>query len=331
MSYESFGLSRNPFSLTPDPAFLFLTEQHREALVGLTCAILQRRGFVVLTGDAGTGKTTLLARVLQFLPASQLQFSVILQTTLTPSEFLELVLLDFGVTDVPASKALRLWKLKNLIVQGEREGKVSALIVDEAHKLSPEVLEEIRMLGNFEETGQKCLQILLVGQSELNQTLNREDLRQLKQRISLRLSLAPLAPAQVGEYIRHRWLRAGGTEHPFSTEAVQDVAYASKGIPRVINSLCYNALVSAFGERSSRILDSHVRAAAANLDLGELPRREVAVEPVEPAPITVPGRSFQRQQDTKPFHEVWAAHLQHVYAKPPKEPKWPRLTRWADK
>src|ERR1700732_1554849 len=103
MYNESFGLRKNPFNLTPDPAFLFLTEQHREALVGLTYAILQRRGFVVLTGDAGLGKTTLLARVLQFLPASQLQFSVIMNPTLTPSEFLELALLDFGVKDVPAS------------------------------------------------------------------------------------------------------------------------------------------------------------------------------------------------------------------------------------
>src|SRR5882724_2031209 len=165
MYTESFGLRKKPFSLTPDPEFLFLTEQHREALVGLTGAILQRRGFVVLTGDAGTGKTTLLARVLQFLPASRLQFSVILNTTLTPSEFLELALLDFGVTNVPPSKAQRLWKLKNLLLQGEREGKVSALIVDEAHKLSPEVLEEIRMLGNFEEADEKLLQILLVGQT----------------------------------------------------------------------------------------------------------------------------------------------------------------------
>src|SRR3984885_12518368 len=113
MYKETFGLRKSPFNLTPDPAFLFLTEQHREALVGLTYAILQRKGFVVMTGEAGTGKTTLLARVLQFLPSTKLQFSLILNPTLTPSEFLEMALLDFGISDIPSSKAQRLWKLQN--------------------------------------------------------------------------------------------------------------------------------------------------------------------------------------------------------------------------
>src|SRR5580698_9950169 len=123
MYNESFGLRKNPFNLTPDPSFLYLTDQHREALVGLTYAILQRKGFVVMTGEAGTGKTTLVARVLQFLPTSQLQFSVILNPTMTPAEFLEYALLDFGVKDVPDSKAQRLWKLKDLLMQGQRDGK----------------------------------------------------------------------------------------------------------------------------------------------------------------------------------------------------------------
>src|SRR5580704_13427161 len=160
MYFQSFGLRKNPFNMTPDPAFLFLTSQHREALVGLTHAILQRKGFVALTGEAGTGKTTLLSRVLQFLPESRLQFSLILNPTLTPSEFLELALLDFGINPIPASKAQRLWKLQNLLHEGQSKGKVSALIIDEAHKLSPDVLEEIRLLGNFEGDDQKMLQIL---------------------------------------------------------------------------------------------------------------------------------------------------------------------------
>jgi general secretion pathway protein A len=294
MYNEAFGLRKNPFNLTPDPAFLFLTEQHREALVGLTYAILQRRGFVVLTGEAGTGKTTLLARVLQFLPTSQLQFSVILNPTLTPSEFLELALLDFGVTNVPSSKAQRLWMLKNLLLKGQREGKVSALIVDEAHKLSPEVLEEIRMLGNFEEAEQKYLQILLVGQSELDSTLKRDDLRQLKQRIALRLSLAPLAATEVGEYIHHRWLRAGGTQHPFSSEAVDHIARTSQGIPRLINALCDNALILAFPERSSRVEARHVREAAASLDLG--PRPDPVAVAKRPAPMLPPALGIPRVQ-----------------------------------
>src|SRR3977135_1399503 len=122
-----FGLRKNPFSMTPDPGFLFLTEQHREAIVGLTYAILERKGFAVLTGEVGTGKTTLLARVLQFLPATRLQFSLIVNPPLNPSEVPEMALLDFGLRDIPSSKAQRLFKLQSLLLQGQREGKVSAL------------------------------------------------------------------------------------------------------------------------------------------------------------------------------------------------------------
>jgi len=279
----TFGLRKNPFNMTPDPAFLFMTEQHREALVGLAYAILQCKGFVVLTGEAGTGKTTLLARVLQFLPSRRLQFSLILNPTLTPSEFLELALLDFGVPDIPSSKAQRLWKLQSLLLKGQSEGKVSALIVDEAHKLSPEVLEEIRLLGNFEDAEQKLLQILLVGQCELDDVLNRDDLRQLKQRVALRLSIGPLAATEVGQYIRHRWLRAGGAEPPFSMDAVVDIAQASRGIPRLINALCENALILAFGEGSPTVERRHVQAATADLRMCPLPTPGAAKEPATSA------------------------------------------------
>lgn len=271
----TFGLRKNPFNMTPDPAFLFLTEQHREALVGLTYAILERKGFAVLTGEAGTGKTTLLARVLQFLPPSRLQFSLILNSTLSPSEFLEMALLDFGVREVPASKAQRLWKLQTLLLEGQRQDKVSALIVDEAHKLSPEVLEEIRLLGNFEDADHKLLQILLVGQTELDDILNRDDLRQLKQRVSVRLSIGPLAPAEVSQYIRHRWLRAGGTQPPFSVDALAAIALLSRGIPRIINALCENALTVSTGDGSSTVELSHVEAAAVDLQLVQESDREV--------------------------------------------------------
>ena len=325
MYNESFGLRKDPFSLTPDPAFLFLTEQHREALVGLTYAILQRKGFAVLTGEAGTGKTTLLARVLQFLPSSQLQFSMIMNPTLSSAEFLELALLDFGVTDVPASKAQRIWKLKNLLLQGQRDGKVSALIVDEAHKLTPEVLEEIRMLGNFEEAGQKFLQILLVGQAELDATLNLPDLRQLKQRIGVRLSLKPLAATEVGEYIRQRWLRAGGTQPPFSPEAIEDIANASRGLPRMINSLCDNALILAFSEGVSQVVHKHVRGAAADLDL-EIPPRAAAPRPAPPAPHVRPAPPVRPAPSVQP-----APQKAPMVEKTPAsaiESKLPRWARW---
>jgi general secretion pathway protein A len=294
MYNELFGLRKNPFSLTPDPSFLYLTEQHREVLCGLTFAILQQRGFAALTGEVGTGKTTLVARILQFLPASKLQFSMILNPTLTPSEFLEMVLLDFGLKDIPSSKPQRLWTLQNLLMEGRSEGKVSALIIDEAHRLSPEVLEEIRLLGNFEEADHKLLQILLIGQTELNKILNHQDMRQLKQRIGVRLFLEPLALAEVGEYMRHRWLRAGGKDLPFTPEAIEDIARASQGIPRIINALCDNSLLAAFAAKSARVLDRHVREAAANMDLGELPLREEIVPPAPPPSLTVPEQAPSR-------------------------------------
>lgn len=330
MYNESFGLRKSPFSLTPDPACLYLTEQHREALCGLTYAILEKRGFTVLTGEAGTGKTTLLHRVLHFMPASRLQFSMILNPAMTPSEFLEFALLDFGVTEVPSSKARRLWLLKDLLIQGQREGKVSALIVDEAHMLSPEVLEDIRMLGNFEDANQKYLQILLVGQSELDQTLARDDLRQLKQRIGLRMSLGPLAPTQVGEYMRHRWLRAGGRELPFTMEAIEDVAIASKGIPRVINAVCDNALLAAFAEGSLQVRHKHVDEVAANLDLEKLPHREeevvtpaapepVILEPMRHQPITTPNHRIVTRSDAEPRLSRWARWVERLRFTPRHE------------
>lgn len=297
MYYRAFGLDKSPFSLTPDPAFLFLTPQHREALVGLTYAILQCKGFVVLTGEAGTGKTTLLSRALQFLPANRLQSSAILHPTLTPSEFLEMALLDFGVSDIPESKAQRLWRLQTLLSEGQRAGKISALIVDEAHKLSPEVLEEVRLLGNLEQSDRKLLQILLVGQSELDENLDRADLRQLKQRIALRLAIGPLGAQEVGHYIQHRWCVAGGTQAPMSAAAVSVIAAISRGIPRLINSLCENALTLACAEGLQSADRQHVAQAAADLRLDSNLVREApipisqngAVLDSKPDPVQVPS------------------------------------------
>src|SRR5215472_8629790 len=186
MYHQFFGLRKDPFGMTPDPAFLYVTAAHREALAGLTYSILSRKGFVVLTGDAGTGKTTLLTRILQSIPPSRARFSVVLNPTLTPAEFLELALLDFGIGSIPASKAQRLLLLEEFLVKAREQKQVPVLVVDEAHKLPPDVLEEIRLLSNFEQAEAKLLQIVLAGQTELAAVLNRPDLRQLKQRIAVR-------------------------------------------------------------------------------------------------------------------------------------------------
>jgi general secretion pathway protein A len=267
--YEKFfHLQKSPFGMTPDPSCLMMTESHREALSGLLYAVHKRKGFVVLTGDAGTGKTTLLRALIR--SAKSARFSVVLNPTLSLTEFLELVLCDFGITDVPESKAQRIMKLQEFLVKLHNEGSPPVLIVDEAHKLSPEILEEIRLLTNFETAEKKLLHIVLAGQTELKALLNREDLRQLKQRIEIRLEIKPLSSGDVATYMRHRWERAGGaTVLPFTTEAITLIAAASRGIPRLVNSICDNALLLAFGEADSAVTAKHVREVLRDLDLGE--------------------------------------------------------------
>ncbi len=261
-----FGLQKLPFNLTPDPAFLFLPPKHREALAGLTYAILERKGFVVLTGDAGTGKTTLLNSALNRLPNERVESSVILNPTLTAAEFLEAVLLDFDIPDVPSSKAQRLWKLQDFLARAHHQNRLAVLVIDEAHKLSLEVLEEIRLLGNFEGGADKYLQILLLGQPELDDLLNRQDLRQFRQRIALRLYIDPLQATEVPQYIFFRWAKAGGKgAPPFTPDAIRGITEWSQGIPRLVNSISDTALLMAYGDESPLVGIDYVRDAAMNL------------------------------------------------------------------
>jgi general secretion pathway protein A len=270
MYQQFFGLQKEPFAMTPDPALLFLTPGHREALAGLTYAVLSRKGFVVLTGDPGTGKTTLLTQVFHSIPTGRAQFSVILNPTLTPSEFLEMALLDFGINNVPVSKAQRLTLLQEFLIDVFQNGQTAALVVDEAHKLSTEVLEEIRLLGNFERADGKLLQIVLAGQAELGDILNRQDMRQLKQRVAVRLTVQPLSALEVDQYVKHRWLKAGaGKPHPFQPEAIASIGQYSQGIPRLVNALCDNALALAWRQNRTTVNVPQISEAARNLDLTE--------------------------------------------------------------
>ena len=304
MYEEFFGLRALPFNLTPDPAFLFLPSKHREALAGLTYAVLARKGFVVLTGDAGTGKTTLLTSSLAHLPEGKIYSSVILNPTLTPAEFLELVLLDFGMVDIPASKAQRIWKLQEFLLVAHREGKIAILVIDEAHKLSPELLEEVRLLGNFEYGPEKLIQVLLLGQCELDDMLDRQDLRQFKQRIALRLYIDPLSTVEVADYIRFRWEKAGGvTEVPLTPEAIASVANLSRGIPRLVNSICDTALLTAYSEGLHTVTEECVRGAAASLALLEIPKI------VMPATITAAPQEHHRPLKPMPVEKSAPAEL----------------------
>ena len=181
------------------------------------------------------------------------------------------------------------------------------LIVDEAHKLTPETLEEIRLLSNYEEADQKLLQIVLVGQSELDQNLNREDLRQLKQRIALRLSIGPLIPGEVGSYIAHRWTVAGGSDLPFCPQALDSIAQASRGIPRVINSLCDNALTLAFAEGDHQVGIAHVQTAVKDLRLSALPVHMAyrMPAPLARAETAVPARE-KNGDGPGTEHSIWS-------------------------
>jgi type II secretory pathway predicted ATPase ExeA len=310
MYTQFFGLAKEPFSMSPDPAFLYLTSQHRETLAGLMYSILDRKGFIVVISDAGTGKTTILVKVLQSMPAGRIQSAVVFNPTLTPAEFLELLLLDLGIEEVPASKAQRLTVLLRLLLEARAQGRVVALIVDEAHRLSPEVLEEIRLLGNFENQDGKLLQIVLLGQNELGDLLNQENLRQLKQRVALRFALGPFSEPDAENYVRHRWNKAGGAgEPPFTPDALRAVARWSRGIPRTINAICDNALLLAFAESSRLVRNSHVKQAVKDLDLFRA-APAVSVPAIAPAETI----SFRRTEPESPrehssFVSRWFARL----------------------
>jgi general secretion pathway protein A len=277
--YEQFyGLKRSPFTLTPDPSFLFMTSAHRDASAGLAYSILSRKGFTVLTGEAGTGKTTLLRSVIGSIPQEKMCFSFVLNPSLAGDEFLELALADFGLPR-SVTKAERIIRLQNYLLEVHREGKVAVLFIDEAHRLSVDTLEEIRLLTNFETDREKLLQIVLVGQDELDNLLDRRELRQLKQRVGLRLRVSPLAKQQVRTYISHRWSRVSDRRPPFSTEAVSLIGELSAGIPRIINSICDHALLLGYAGNARVITDKHIRKVADDLRLCKMAPEKAGIVP----------------------------------------------------
>ena len=268
MYLRHFGLEKSAFSPSPDPSFLYLTARHREALAALLFAVAESKGFVVVTGDAGTGKTTLTRKLLSSLASTGSQFSVLVNPLLTQDEFFEAVLMGFGERHIPASKALRLALFRNLLLQIHQNGKSAVLVIDEAHLLSEELLEEIRLLSNFETSERKLLQIILIGQNELGSTLNHPSLRQLKQRIAIRVHINPLTEAEVAGYIEARWRLAGSSQPvPFTREAVQLVARCSAGVPRTVNIVCDAALVNAYGSGVRLIGTAEINEVIHDLDL----------------------------------------------------------------
>ena len=242
-----FGLTEHPFNLSPDPAFLYRSPQHEEALANLTYGVKSRKGFIVLTGEVGTGKTTLLECLRDYLEEQEVLFAFTFNSRLTADQFFEFIAYDLDLQCQRDSKAQVLLALQQLLLQRAAKGATAALIVDEAHDLGWDVLEEIRMLGNLENRAGKLLQIVLAGQPELDRKLDAPNLRQLKQRVVLRVSLTGLKEAETFEYIRTRLAKCGLEDQTvFPPEILVQIHRRAQGIPRLINIICDNLLLTAF-------------------------------------------------------------------------------------
>ena len=271
MYLDFYGLKEKPFNTTPDPRFLFLTPGHREALAQLTYGVQESKGFLVLTGDVGTGKTTLLQTLLQRLDANTAA-AFVFNSTLPFDGILEYMLEDFGVTKAGETRAQRLFALNHFLTERRRAGQNTVLIVDEAQNLDPPTLEQIRLLSNFETPREKLLQIMLVGQPELKARLQLPELRQLKQRIAIRCTIPPLKPEEVREYIRFRLRVAGARDLGlFADRAVLRIAEYAGGIPRIVNMVCDHCLLMGYADQKRRIEPDLVQQAVTYLEDGEQP------------------------------------------------------------
>jgi general secretion pathway protein A len=269
MYKDFYGLTRTPFDITPDPSSFFPSPGHNEALANLSYGVIWRKGFTVLTGEVGTGKTLLVSCLLDLLNSVQVAFGYILNTRLTPGEFLRYMVNDLQVPTQARDKAELLSDFNKYLIERHRRGSTTALVVDEAHALELETLEEIRLLGNLETTREKLLQIVLVGQPELDTKLDSPELRQLKQRIMLRCRLEPLRDAETRPYIDRRLLAAGAKldKISFPDRTVELIYLYSNGIPRIINTICENALVIGCAQRMRVIIPSIIEEVVADFHL----------------------------------------------------------------
>jgi general secretion pathway protein A len=246
-----FGFKQNPFNMSPDPAFLFRSPQHEEALANLIYGVQSRKGFIVITGEVGTGKSTMLECLRDFLNAQQIAFGSLVNSRLTVEQFFELVSHDFDLRCDRRSKVDVLLALNSMLIERANHGRTTALIVDEAHNLEWEVLEEIRLLGNLENRRGKLLQIVLAGQQELDRKLEAPEYRQLKQRIALRCALQGFSPEETITYINSRMSRAGLADQQIvPPNLLEEIHFRSQGIPRLINAICDNLLLTAFALES---------------------------------------------------------------------------------
>jgi general secretion pathway protein A len=268
-----FGLRENPFNLSPDPSFLFRSPQHEEALANLIYGVQSRKGFIALTGEVGTGKTTLLECLRDHLAGHNIAFAFLFNSQISRAEFFEMVAYDFALPGTKFTKTEVLFALNNMLLERARSGNTTALIIDEAHNLEWDVLEEVRLLGNLENRHGKLLQIILAGQPELDAKLDAPKFRQLKQRIALRCSLNALTLEETISYIGYRLAHSGLPEQRiFSPQVIAQIHGYTGGIPRLINLVCDNALLSAFAGSSHTVTPGMITEVAKDLRLAPVSR-----------------------------------------------------------
>jgi general secretion pathway protein A len=279
--YKSyFGLKENPFNVNPDPRYLFLTKEIEEALSGLMYGVQNRKGFITLTGEVGTGKTTLINRLVDWLHQRRVRTAFIFNSRMNTNQLFDFILAEFGISCESRTKSQQLMHLNQWLLERYRAGETTVLIVDEAQNLTYPVLEEIRLLTNLETSTEKLLQIVLSGQQELEEKLKLPELRQLRQRIMLRCKTSPLTKEQTHDYIAERLRIAGASgELIFSPKTVETIHLYSLGIPRVVNLLCEHSLINAYVEQQRPISPKIVEDVAHEFQLDE-------VEPTAPAGST---------------------------------------------
>jgi len=306
--YKNFyGLKRNPFEITPDPSFLFATKKHNEALAALYYGVRRRKGFVVLTGEVGTGKTLLVRCLLEVLNRAKVAYAYIFNPRLSPTEFLEYIAGDFRLPAAGKSKSELLLSLGSYLIGRNQKNLTTLLVVDEAHYLSTELLEEIRLLTNLETPQAKLLQILLVGQPELDEKLDSTDLRQLKQRIALRSHLDSLGLDETAGYI-YRRLQIAGHMSPaelFPVETIAEMHRQSRGYPRLINTLCENALIYGYANQSQSITPDVIEEIAGDFRLN-------VVRPSKAAQAGPDGHAAEVERAKRTLLDLYAS-LRNVH------------------
>ncbi len=265
MYTEFYGFAKAPFNITPDPGFLFFSEGHREAFDHLTFGAQERKGFILITGEVGAGKTTLCRAFLNSLAPTS-KTALILNPMMTATQMLRVILGELGL-NAPRDRVACMTALNRFLLWQAEEGNNVILVIDEAQDLSVDLLEEIRLLSNLETDRQKLLQIVLVGQPELRDKLNKKNMRQLRQRITVRYHLRPLSLHETKFYIQHRLMVAGANSLPtFNRAAVFLIYWYSKGIPRLINAVCDKTLLCGFVADTGRLKARHVRRAVRELE-----------------------------------------------------------------